>query len=174
MVTHASPVGRIFNPDDLSRAGYILLHINECWDIIDANRKLNDIEPVSDGEKADWKLCVALTGGHPSLLLDAFEFRRKFRAYNTTNVHLVVSSLLVNKRVKDLPSFVNEVTARNFILDVFARAEVPASFPNKYWMGMVRTFGAYYWESFDSFPVSSESYESSRRDFCLRHISRII
>ena len=85
------------------------------------------MEPVLEHVKEEWSLCISLTGGHPSLLLDAVQWRRELPAFNTATAYSVIVNLCENNRVPDLSDAVTAQMAQTFLLDVLSESPVHES-----------------------------------------------
>jgi hypothetical protein len=90
---------------------------------LNAERERNDIEPLSAEQWAGWNACIALAGGHPSLLLDCYRIitAQETLGAQTATVSQIAVNLMTDKRVKKVKGLsITPEAAKRFVTDVLA------------------------------------------------------
>merc|ERR1712038_1508602 len=102
--------------------------LNDSWELINEHRaKFHNFQRIEESEQEKWNSCVALAGGHPSLLIDGFQdtlIGKSNTAYQETMVSSIIVKLTTNHRVPNLPCTNEE--AHDFIMDAIQKKVVAA------------------------------------------------
>ena len=129
VITHTSPSGRIMGEKTLSKVNYNALNLYpftlaQSRALLNAERKRNGIEPLSDKQWTGWKACVALAGGHPCLLMDCYRIitAQQTAGAQTATVSHIAVNLMTDKRVTKVKSMsITPEEAKFFVTDVLAK-----------------------------------------------------